>query len=86
MKHIRSWQERVNEGDSIFAKASALEAEIVELRAYIKELEKPHRYRTPAPYEVPLNPSDWVMEIGGVLVKRAEWEPGAVTAREYFSK
>lgn len=38
MKHIRSWQERVNEGDSIFAKATALEAEVAELRAYIEEL------------------------------------------------
>lgn len=35
MKHIRSWQERVNEGDSIFAKATALEAEVAELRELI---------------------------------------------------
>lgn len=38
MKHIKTWRERVNEGDSIFAKATALEAEVAELRAYIGTL------------------------------------------------
>jgi len=35
MKHIKSWQERVNHGDSIYAKATALECEVAELRAAI---------------------------------------------------
>lgn len=40
MSAVKRWYERVNEGDSIFKKASALECEANELRAELDELSK----------------------------------------------